>query len=120
MKLGAMKRISEKKLETVFSLFIRRIGYCERCYRRAPYVILQCSHFHTRAARSVRFEPLNADCLCMGCHKYLENRKTVEYRDWKIKKLGTRRFKKLEHMYRTLKRGGFTESEKQAMLKRFT
>lgn len=31
---------------------------------------LHCSHFHSRAKKSVRFDPDNAAALCAACHHY--------------------------------------------------
>lgn len=40
----------------------------------------------------MRFEPDNCDTLCHGCHRYWEAEDREEYRDFKIKQLGEKRF----------------------------
>jgi len=57
-----------RKADALFSLYVRRNGYCERCGATEG---LQCSHYISRSYYAVRFNPLNAECLCMRCHKYL-------------------------------------------------
>lgn len=72
-------------LDRLFSEFIRRraisrVGGCERCLS-ARYDILkddgsvfprwkqlQCSHFHGRSKKSVRWDEDNAAGLCGACH----------------------------------------------------
>lgn len=58
----------KKKLDIVFSKLIRSKGRCERCGRRPPEVVLNCSHIFSRANLSVRWDELNAKCLCAGDH----------------------------------------------------
>lgn len=43
---------------------------CERCGTKYPQNAtgLECSHYHTRGKWGVRFDPLNAEALCTGCH----------------------------------------------------
>jgi hypothetical protein len=64
-------------LDKLFSEFIRKramrdAGGCERCHTgKSSYRALQCSHFHGRRKRSVRFDEDNAAGLCGACHMYL-------------------------------------------------
>jgi hypothetical protein len=55
---------------------------------------LQCSHFHSRRLKSVRFDPENAEALCWVCHHYLDNHPR-EHEEWKRQRLGEERFKAL-------------------------
>jgi len=57
----------KKKLDIAFSELIRSLGKCERC-GLADYSKLQTSHIYTRANLAVRWDELNAKCLCAGCH----------------------------------------------------
>lgn len=95
---------SEQSLDIALSRFLREgAERCERCQRSRHVVQLQCSHFYTRTARSVRFDPENIDILCSGCHRYFEERKNHEYLEWKKARLGTRRLLKLRRRYVTMK-----------------
>ena len=44
---------------------------CERCgtyYPEGNRGGLECSHHHSRGNWGIRFDPLNAEALCTGCH----------------------------------------------------
>ena len=73
------------KLDVIFSEYIRkraikRVGGCERCLRPKADIQkdngkmfpawkqLQCSHFHGRSSKSVRWDEDNAAGLCGACH----------------------------------------------------
>ena len=74
-------------LDKIFSTFIRqramsRVGGCERCLaQKSTYKQLQCSHFHGRARRSVRWDEMNCAGLCAGCHMYLSAH-PLEHVEW--------------------------------------
>jgi len=74
-------------LDKLFSEFIRRraierVGGCERCLvGKTDYKQLQCSHFHGRAKKSVRWDEDNAVGLCAGCHMYLTSQ-PKEHFEW--------------------------------------
>jgi len=91
-------------LDTLFSEFIRRralarVGGCERCLAqkhdstrengstRPAYMDLQCSHFHGRARRSVRWDEDNAAGLCGACHMFLGSH-PYEHVQWFKERLG--------------------------------
>jgi hypothetical protein len=57
------------KCDKLFSQFIRSLGECERCHRSVR-VQLQTAHIFSRRYVSTRYEPLNALCLCAGCHRW--------------------------------------------------
>lgn len=59
-----------RKLDRAFSLAVRRVGECQRCGRGPDKVQLQCSHIYTRANLAVRWDLLNATCLCAACHRW--------------------------------------------------
>lgn len=82
------------KLDTadrLFSLWIRtRDGWtCQRCETtyKPPTKALHCSHFFGRRKESVRFEPLNADSLCYGCHQHFTSHPS-EHKAWQIDRKG--------------------------------
>lgn len=56
------------KLDTIFSALIRSKGYCEMCGSRSNQ--LQCGHVITRANKTLRWDILNALCLCSYCHRF--------------------------------------------------
>lgn len=64
--------IKRTKADALFSDYIRlRDDYtCQRCFKQyeGKQKGIQCSHFHGRGKRSVRFDPENALALCAGCH----------------------------------------------------
>jgi hypothetical protein len=84
-------------LDKLFSEFIRKramkeVGGCERCKTpKTSYKQLQCSHFHGRRKRSVRFDADNAAGLCAGCHMFFTAH-PVEHVNFFIERLGPRDF----------------------------
>ena len=81
--------------DKVFSIFIRlRDKKCKRCGRpgvmsadNLPILGLENSHFYSRGAESVRFDPENCDAMCAGCHRYFGSN-PADYAAWKLRKLG--------------------------------
>lgn len=57
------------KCDVLFSKYIRSIGYCENCFRKANEVQLQCAHICSRRYSATRTLLANAFCLCAGCHR---------------------------------------------------
>ena|SRR3990167_1319508 len=96
------------KADALFSEYIRLLRKkCERCGRRGemtqkglPIKGLQASHFHGRRKESVRYDPLNVDCLCIGCHKHFTINRDL-YREWKKEKLGERQYDLLQLLAET-------------------
>ena len=62
---------------------------CQRCFAKysPPTGALHCSHFVGRSKEATRFEPLNADALCFGCHRYFTSN-PLEHLEWQIKRKG--------------------------------
>lgn len=86
-------KIKIDALDRLFSKYIRLRagGVCEKCGQTKT---LQCSHFHGRRKRSVRWNEDNAVALCFSCHMYLgEN--PLEHYEWFKKRLGEERFELL-------------------------
>ncbi len=86
-------KIRIDKLDVLFSRFIRLRagGKCEYCGRKAK---LQCSHFHGRRKRSVRYDPDNACALCFYCHLYMGENPNI-HTEWFGERLGSERFEQL-------------------------
>lgn len=93
-----MRRIRIDKADKLFSLWIRtRDGWtCQRCHRqyKPPTNALHCSHFFGRGKESTRYEPLNADSLCYGCHAYFTAH-PLAHTDWQVKRKGQATIDKL-------------------------
>src|SRR3989304_3584837 len=100
-------KIKIRKTDSLFSKYIRkRDNYtCQRCEKKYPEKSqgLHCSHFFGRRAESTRFEPLNADAICMGCHSYF-HANPFEYTIWKKRQLGEESFNLLELQKNTYKK----------------
>jgi len=93
----ADKKVGEK---------VKEKGICQRpncpyCFNK-PGVVLQVSHFWGRNRSSTRFCLDNLDCFCRGTHFIWEGEKQGAYRDYMIKKLGEKGYKKLEKLYYTI------------------
>lgn len=117
-------KLKESKIDAVFSTFIRtRDNWtCQYpgCGLRVlpPTNIIQCSHFYTRGARSVRWDPDNCDAVCNRHHQFLEGRKNAEYTWWKLEQLGKKRFDALKKRYVTLRQ--WTPKEKESLYAEFS
>lgn len=96
-----MSKIKIRKSDELFSVYIRtRDNWtCQRCgaYHQ-PWLnskgmlgnpALHCSHFKGRGKENTRFEPLNADALCYGCHQYFTSQPDEHYA-WQVKRKGQR------------------------------
>jgi hypothetical protein len=55
-----------KKLDKVFSQYIRSHGQCEWCGRKDGQ--LQCCHIFSRKFHNTRWHEMNVLCMCAGCH----------------------------------------------------
>lgn len=70
------KSTLRNKADALFSKFIRRGGVCQAAERThikcgGP---LQCAHLTTRSHTALRFDEMNALCLCAGHHRYFTHR----------------------------------------------
>lgn len=87
MTWGGIRR---DKHDIKFSLLVRSRakGRCEKCLKVKP---LECSHFHGRRKKSVRWSLENCSALCHGCHRdFTEN--PARHAAWMIKKIGIDRY----------------------------
>lgn len=92
-------RIKIDPADKEFSRYIRlRDGECKRCHRKGegPEGIngLQNSHFYGRGKESTRFDPLNCDSMCAGCHQHFTSN-PANYAEWKLKQLGMDKYNAL-------------------------
>lgn len=95
------------KADKAFSEYIRtRDNWtCQRCHKKyqPPTRALHCSHFKGRRKEATRFEPLNADALCYGCHQYFTSQPD-EHRNWQVQKKGLKIVEQLELLANTYKK----------------
>lgn len=86
-----MGKVKIDKADKYFSQWIRtRDGWtCQRCSRKfvPPTQGLHCSHFQGRGKEATRFDPLNADALCYGCHQYFTSHPAEHYL-WQVERKG--------------------------------
>ena len=89
-------RIKTTKLDKLFSEYVRKRakGICERCLKPTEFKKLQCSHFHGRRKKIVRWDPENACALDFYCHMHFTEN-PLEHTEWFKKRLGERRFNAL-------------------------
>lgn len=86
-----MSKIKIVPADKYFSLWIRNRDNwtCQRCFTAytPPTNALHCSHFKGRGKQGTRFEPLNADALCYGCHQYFTSQPDEHYA-WQLERKG--------------------------------
>lgn len=89
------------KADQAFSQYIRlRDGKCTRCYSLVQFneqglpVTHHASHFFGRRNESTRFDPLNVDTHCHGCHQYFTSN-PAEFYQWKLNQIGQEEMDKL-------------------------
>lgn len=86
-----MSKVKIDPADKAFSLYIRtRDNWtCQRCgtVYTPPTSALHCSHFMGRGREATRFEPLNADALCYGCHRYFTSHPADHY-GWQVERKG--------------------------------
>jgi hypothetical protein len=78
LKTEKKKKVSRssliKKLDTEFSLFIRKryakneIATCYTCGKQDNYKNLQCGHFQSRKHYSTRWDEVNCQVQCYSCN----------------------------------------------------
>lgn len=86
-----MGKVKIDAADKAFSLWVRTRDKwtCQRCGRKyvPPTNSLQCSHFQGRGKEATRFEPLNCDALCYGCHQYFTAHPAEHYA-WQVMRKG--------------------------------
>ena|SRR5665213_2289327 len=91
MARGSFKR---DKADELFSLWVRtRDNWtCQKCKRnyhsrKEANGALDASHFVGRGKENTRFEPLNVDTLCFGCHQHFTSNPREHY-EWQVQRKG--------------------------------
>ncbi len=95
-KKGGFGKIVIDKADAAFSLYIRlRDGKCVRCGRLGePDSLgrsvkgLDAMHYFGRSAETTRFDELNADAGCAGCHALWESKEKEDHRLFKVDQIG--------------------------------
>lgn len=102
-----MAKIKIDKADTLFSLYVRTRDKwtCQRCGHgyNPPTAALHCSHFVGRGKENTRFEPLNADSLCYGCHSFFTAH-PLEHIEWQVNRKGQKLVDKLRLAGNTYKK----------------
>ena len=126
-KKPRLPKLKVKKLDPDywFSLCVReRAGWtCECCGKHYEPTIsevtgnpanpgLHCSHYIGRANYSTRFDPLNADAHCYGCHAKFEGNPHL-FLGWKVEQLGNERYDILIEKFNNIMIGKQARQEKQ-------
>lgn len=92
-------KLKRTEADQLFSKYIRERSdwFCEKCFMdcKDNKGYLDCSHYHSRAKRSVRFDPMNAAALCKKCHDYM-GKNPREHEAFFLKRLGRNSFQLLE------------------------
>jgi hypothetical protein len=73
------EEMKRNKADELFSQYIKFLsgGYCKRCghYLGVKSRGLHCAHWQSRGKWTTRYERDNAQALCYGCHRYLDQHK---------------------------------------------
>ena len=89
-----------KDLDDFMSAYIKKLQHyiCQRCGKKYLFKsrALTCSHYFSRRYLGTRWDWLNLDSMCYGCHRMIEGDKQGWYKDFMVKKLGRNGFKRLE------------------------
>lgn len=88
-----MGKVKIRPSDRLFSEYIRTRDKwtCQRCGKVYNPLIpndrmaIHCSHFQGRGKEATRFEPLNADALCYGCHQYFTSH-PGEHLAWQVQR----------------------------------
>lgn len=96
-------KIKIDKADQVFSQYIRlRDMECKRCHSpvhlndKGIPVSHTNSHYFGRIKESVRFDPDNADTLCMPCHRIWGSDDREAYKTFKLNQLGQKGYDALQ------------------------
>ena len=99
VKKSKAKKVQRLDPDVWFSLCIRERAdwTCQKCGKKyEPWYTekgipanpgLHCSHYIGRGNYSVRFDPMNADAHCYGCHSKFEGNPHA-FSTWKTEQLG--------------------------------
>jgi hypothetical protein len=94
-----MGKVKIDTADKLFSEYIRTRDKwtCQRCFKKyqPPTSALHCSHHHGRGKEATRFDDLNCDALCYGCHMYFTAH-PIEHVSWKKERIGEEAYKELQ------------------------
>lgn len=71
-----------KKCDAVFSKLIRSADRCLYCGKTSAQAQLHCSHVYSRKNLSVRWDEMNAKCLCSYHHRRFWHEQPKEALEW--------------------------------------
>lgn len=72
------------KADRLWSEAVRaRDGFCQRCGRQPPEIVLQAAHVLSRRYKAIRWDLRNGLALCLGCHHFA-HKQPVEW-DWFVR-----------------------------------
>lgn len=95
---GGFRSVRRDRADHFFSLFIRTRDrwQCQRCLTQ--YEVgsqgLHNSHHFGRARENTRYDEINCDAICHGCHSYF-TANPAEHVAWKLKRIGQAEYDKL-------------------------
>ena len=102
-----MKKVTKtsikKKLDKIFSLIVRKRGYCAKC-DTTEYKKLQCAHIFSRSRLSVRWDLDNAICLCFKDHFHWAHREPILFAEFVKNYLGRVRYNALKQKASMIKK----------------
>jgi hypothetical protein len=73
------RKLLNRKLDTAFSILIRKKGRCERCGRMDS---LQDAHVVPKTNKALRWDIFNHLCLCIRCHLWFAHKDPLAFTDW--------------------------------------
>ncbi len=97
-------RSAVRKLDTIFSLYIRlrdskayggRHFRCISCGRMLPFEKGDCGHYISRRNMVLRFSEDNCHMQCSHCNRFRDGN-IIDYRNGLVRKIGEQRVKILE------------------------
>jgi len=82
--MNTTRKTLSNKLDKLFSLKVREIGYCQKegCGKTDG---LQCAHIYSRKNKWLRWNLENAVCLCSGHHMFWAHLEPAEFIRWCMK-----------------------------------
>jgi hypothetical protein len=66
--------------DVMFSRLVREKRYCEKCGRND--IKLDCAHIIPRGNKTLRWDLINALCLCHRCHRFWAHMNPIDFTEW--------------------------------------
>lgn len=101
MKGKSVRSKAIRKLDTIFSQYIRRrdCGYgiapCISCGKPVTYDTSDCGHYENRKHMATRYDEVNCNSQCRACNRFSEGN-IQGYRRGLIKKYGEKKVEEVE------------------------